>query len=162
LELVHTCSGLSCSGLSCSVVVLGLSCSGCRVGLSCSICRVRFPPFLPSSLSLILPILPSSKPQNPTNLSPQSIDRITWRARSRSSWQQESITGQEDARRQSAFDLTISEKSGLRGASSTQDGFEKLAPELASLIFPGHQVPTGGKRQRGRHWRGGPKTSNSA
>jgi hypothetical protein len=108
------------------VVVLGLSpCSGCRarvvvLGLSCSVSSL--PPFLSS--------FPSSQPQNPTNLSPQSIDRITWRARSRSSWQQESITGQEDARRQSAFDLTISEKSGLRGASSTQDGVEKFGARV--------------------------------
>jgi hypothetical protein len=119
-ELVHT--GCRVSGcrvrLSCRFVV-----SVCRVDLSCSISSL--PPCLPSFLPPILPILPILPTQILPNLSPQSIDRITRRTRYRSNLQQESITGQQDARRQSACRPNNLREVRAQRHPSTWDGVEK-------------------------------------
>ena len=133
------CSGLSCSGcrvgLSCRVVVFGLSCSGLSCsGLSCSVSSL--PPFLPFShpshpSHLSHPSHPSHPPNPKSSLTSHPSQSIALpgvpepkQAARKYHWSRGYPEGQ------SAFDLTISEKSGLRGASSTQDDIEKLAPEV--------------------------------
>jgi hypothetical protein len=81
-----------------------------------------------SSLDLIVPVLPRphrpNRPKSSPNFSPQSIDRITRLTWCRSSWQQESVAGWMDARRQSAFNLTFSATLGAQIAAPTRDGVE--------------------------------------
>jgi hypothetical protein len=118
-ELIHT---------GCRVGVRCCRC--CRVGLSCSISSL--PPCLASFLPPILPILSILPTQILPNLSPQSIDRITRRARCRSNLQQESITGQQGARRQSACRPNNLREVRSQRHPSTRDGVEK---RLASTMI---------------------------
>jgi hypothetical protein len=104
---------------------LSCSCSG----LSCSVSSL--PPCLPFSHPSHPPNLPIHPPNPKSSLTSHPSQSIALpgvpepkQAARKYHWSRGYPEGQ------SAFDLTISEKSGLRGASSTQDDVEKLAPEV--------------------------------
>ena len=105
-ELVHT----------------GCRVSGCRVRLSCrfvvSICRVRFPPCLPASHPSCLPSFPSSQssqPKSSLTSHPSQLIALPGVPGAEATCSKKVSLANRMPEGRALVDLTISEKSGLRG-----------------------------------------------
>jgi hypothetical protein len=119
-ELVHT--GCRVGVRCCRCCHVRVVVFGCRVGLSCrfvvSVCRVRFPPCLPASHPSCLPSFPysqSSQPKSSLTSHPSQSIALPGVPGAEATCSKKVSLANRMPEGRALVDLTISEKSGLRG-----------------------------------------------